>query len=880
MTTTTSGKPFVTHLFERYQTDDFIWSNQSFTKMATSLFHQISGKLQESTYNVHTRQILDDFSPRALQWCSPDKIPKDLVNIDICKCYPSILLNNEYGIPVYNIHDTIVPFKGKEELDKSGEFYLDETVVYISGAPIKFEAGFYSSHLIRFLVKVLEMPCSCIKYQITTKRTHAPGTFKRYIKHLFDNFPESEAKILANSFIGELGRKYNKTNTGFTCTEYDTAMCCWTRAMAEGRNVTIDHYEGLFLIKEQHCERIFADNSSVNRFVISQSILQLLQLIQASIGKKSKLMAYNTDGIFITNPKINFVHKKAVKFETKNIGKAYRTDSKLVYFEKKYRENLDFDSYEKVTGRGQIINGQAGSGKTTLLCKMVSETPNPLVLAFTNKAIENVKSRLRKMKIENIDPDKICHTFDSYFCEWNEDNFNGLKKKTIFVEEFSMVPNKWITLVYEAFVKYNVEVNMFGDPNQCEPIEAGSQMNYNYIESETIRQMCPNQKTLPYIEESCRYDNETHRMLATLLKHGKVSAHFEPIGQFYKNICFLNATRKKVNDSCCERFTEGKEFVTVMFRYNGGRESYKVCVGMPLLATQNLKDEEIFNTMEFKLEDIRRKHEHEFKVNGQWFSLSVFSCSFVPAFCVTVYKFQGCDIDEHYNIFDVRKMDKKQIYTALSRTTKFEYIHLTNNELNYKYFVREQPTEEISVSNHDSLYNNGKIYKITFSNGKVYVGSTCLTLDERLKSHLSDTKSQVYKYSKYKPKIELIVKAPTFDKKKLEEIECKWIERYAVDYGKQLLNKRGNPSKKKQRTKLEHEVVMESDKQLIARVEQLEGKIVIKDNPDIGYWLFDTVVNGKRYQTMARYKDSSKEKAFERISAKKRQLIKDLTVEW
>ena len=868
-------------MFEKYQTDDFVWSNQSFAKMATSMFHQISGKLQESTYNVHTQRILDDYSPRALQWCSTGKIPENLFNFDICKCYPSVLLNNEYRIPVYDIHDVIVPFKGKDELDKIGEFYIDETVVYISGAPIKLEAAFYNSDLVRFLVQDLKMPLSKIKYQVTTKRSLSPDTFKRPIKYFFDSFAESEAKILANSFIGELGRKYNKTNTGFTSIDYDTAMCCWTRAMAEGRNLSIDEYNGLFLIKEQHCERLFSDNTSVNRFVISQSILQLLQLIQATVGKKSKLVAYNTDGIFVTNPMIEFPHKKTVQFETKNIGKAYRTDSKLVYFEKKYRENLDFDSYDKVTGTGQIINGQARSGKTTLLCKMVSETEKPLVLAFTNKAIENVKRRLRKTENNKHDPDKICHTFDSYFCEWNEDNFKELKNKTIFVEEFSMVPNKWMTLIYEAFVKYNVEVNLFGDPNQCEPIEGESLINYNYIESETIRQMCPNQKTLPYIEESCRYDRETHMMLGTLLKHGKVSAYFEPIGKYNKNICYLNSTRKSVNESCCERFTEGKDFVTVQFRYNGGRESYKVCVGMPLLATQNLKDDEIFNTMEFKLQDIRRKGEHEFKVNGKWYGLSVFANSFIPAFCVTVYKFQGCDIDEHYNIFDTRLMDKKQIYTALSRTTKFKYIHLNNRELCHRYFIREHPDEEISKTNYDLKYNDGKIYKITFSNGKVYVGSTCEDLKTRLKSHLSDTKSQVYKYSKYKPKIEHIVKALTFDKKKLEEIECKWIERYAEDCGDRLLNIRGNTSRKRsQRKTVVHEVVMESDKQLIARVEQLEGKIVIKDNSDIRQWFYDTVVNGKRYKTMARYKDGSKEAAFERISAKKKQLIKELTVEW
>lgn len=68
---------------------------------------------------------------------------------------------------------------------------------------------------------------------------------------------------------------------------------------------------------------------------------------------------------------------------------------------------------------------------------MVQNAESPLVLSFTNKAVENVKKRL------NIDDiNKICHTFDSYFCEWNGRNINSLKDKTIFIEEFSMVPNK------------------------------------------------------------------------------------------------------------------------------------------------------------------------------------------------------------------------------------------------------------------------------------------------------------------------------------------------------------------------------------------------------------------------------------------------------
>ena len=40
----------------------------------------------------------------------------------------------------------------------------------------------------------------------------------------------------------------------------------------------------------------------------------------------------------------------------------------------------------------------------------------------------------------------------------------------------------------------------------------------------------------------------------------------------------------------------------------------------------------------------------------------------MPAICITVYKYQGCDIGENYIIRDVNRMDKKQLYTALSCT--------------------------------------------------------------------------------------------------------------------------------------------------------------------------------------------------------------------
>lgn len=141
-------------LLDIYKIDDLVWCNQNYTSIANALFKQISGYLPESQYNVQTRQIPNDFYPRAMQWCTDKKIPDDTLNIDICKCYPSILLNNKQPICVYTIHDTIEKYSCRSDLNQIGEFYLDETILYNFGTPIKLESEFYSSNLVWYLLSL------------------------------------------------------------------------------------------------------------------------------------------------------------------------------------------------------------------------------------------------------------------------------------------------------------------------------------------------------------------------------------------------------------------------------------------------------------------------------------------------------------------------------------------------------------------------------------------------------------------------------------------------------------------------------------------------------------------------------------------------------
>ena len=130
---------------------------------------------------------------------------------------------------------------------------------------------------------------------------------------------------------------------------------------------------------------------------------------------------------------------------------------------------------------------------------------------------------------------------------------------------------------------------------------------------------------------------------------------------------------------------------------------------MTVIATQNMKKRDMFNMMEFTIDDILNDRQTfvfndssdeddtsyvynenglkqlRFVVNNEEFDYNEFRESFLPNFCSTVYKYQGGEIDEHYNIWDTHKMDIKEMYTSLSETTKLEYIHINNkNDLRIK----------------------------------------------------------------------------------------------------------------------------------------------------------------------------------------------------
>lgn len=196
---------------------------------------------------------------------------------------------------------------------------------------IKIRSRFYHVSLIDFLVYDCKMPVSNIKYKLIAHHGIKADTFKDFMLYILNNFPEAQAKNMANSFIGELGRKYNRTDFGFICQDLQTCQDVWTDGIERGVNVIIDKFEDIFLVREQKIERILSDHTSINRFVISNSILQCLALLKENWTEHSELYSINTDGFYMTNPKYKYKNKADVKFNAKNIGKPFITVSRPNY---------------------------------------------------------------------------------------------------------------------------------------------------------------------------------------------------------------------------------------------------------------------------------------------------------------------------------------------------------------------------------------------------------------------------------------------------------------------------------------------------------------------------------------------------------------------
>ena len=784
---------------------------------------------------------------------------------DIAKAYPNVFIKNAHDFPIYSIHDTLEIYKGEELC--CAEYFIEKNIIVplktANGLPIIIPAGMFTRSAVEKLMYRELITKADIKYVLKARQTLKADAFKEFMLYLFNTYPEATAKKMANQFIGFLGTKYNKTNYGYMTSSIDDCLASWSEGVEQNIKVNINKLETvdeLYQVRYQDVVRKLSENCSINRAVVCDSNMILVDMMYHLVSKKSRIVAYNTDSVCLTKPEGKFDDKfKAIdKYPVENIGKIFRVPLGVAMeVDKVYSiPEMNYDSFKMKEGKGIMTIGGAGCGKTTTLIAQVLKTDDALVLCFTNKACSVIRERLG-------DRGDIVHTFDSYLCSFKKDQIGKLKNHTIFVDEYSMVPNKWMTTLYNAYVEHNVAVHMFGDSNQCAPVD---DYGYDYLKSPAILAMCPKIVELEYIEASARYDAKTHEILMAFLRTGKITSELNAIVECDRNICYYNATRIKVNKMRAEKFIIGKKNYEIKV---SPKETYKVCAGMPVICTTNIKEHAMYNSEQYIIE---RMNSSEVTINKKVFTHDEFKLYFTLAFCITVYRYQGDKIDEHYNIYDADRMDKRQLYTALSRTTKHEFLHV--DKLNLQYWIKTN-SNTIERSIKFTEYKTGKIYRIKFDNGKFYIGSTKNTIEARLAEHLNDVNSVVYKNKKYNPKIELICDYPCYDQGKLEQCERHYINLEATEH---LLNVRMNDFERKKKqteknSRFECYIMKESE-----ILEKMKQKYNIKDDEKNSRMRITFKEDGKTKNIQARYTPATKDRVKVYMDEKHAELVAQLTL--
>ena len=425
-------------------------------------------------------------------------------------------------------------------------------------------------------------------------------------------------------------------------------------------------------------------------------------------------------------------------------------------------------------------------------------------------------------------------TFDGYF---QEKLTLPEKVDKIQIDECFATPLKWINILYRLKRKNpNMIIQMFGDPNQCEPVCKFNRY-FNYLYKKAIKYLCGNNiMKKKYIEESSRYDKDLNNALKEVIKTGMLPKQLQSMpadNTILENIVMRNDLRDRFNNKF------GKEWT----------------IGMRLIAEDNIKTKKIYKSAFYTIAELGDNTVTVKNDLGE--QLGPFRRSlFIPTFAVTVWKYQGAVIEGHYNIRQTNIMNRNQLYTALSRGRKLSNIHIEWTDKKFEFACEPKEATILNINNAKI----GFIYRMVNEEAKAhYVGLTTTTIEQREQEHKDKQDDPIHKYDG-EWVTEEVAQVHYFDEKKLRKVETSYINYYAKNKEYHLANTQ----------KVDKEIPQPEI--LIGNVDDtIKENLKVEEGPN--YFRIRYRANGVNIDVKKQYGVKvSKEQALKAINEKKKEL--------
>jgi len=781
--------------------------------VSTSMFKPEYQQLRQEW--IASQNELKAYSTEKLAFISEDSVPHAF---DIAKAYTHALIDNTWYYPSHAISDNPVRYTGGDLID-CGEYLVRRFTIAKYG--ITFAPQLMCVGFVMWLFSRDYITKDDLIYEYKASYKHHPDTFKQTTRGLMQRFPKS-FKGLINQRIGLLGKKYNTSVESFVSASLETAASAYVTGIAVGKEMTMTHSDGIFIIGDRTKTRLDRDHTAAHRVVIGNGCRMVLEMLEKYYEPgTSVLMGVKTDAIWIHNPK------------TKAVLPGYRQEYGSPPNETKCDKRPDFDhsllgptKWKDIIPSATdscFISGPAGSGKTTLVGKIGDREAK--VLCPTNTAVNNLKS----IGFENGTPfhDKL--------------DFRALSKESsIIIDEYSMLPESTLGKVYDNC--QNARNVIVGDDNQC--LSIGNEI-MRHIPACDMRRTGGKHADMSFKEiaekhprytEHCRkeYDglSKSRSNYYTFcqwaacnqpefLKVSQTRIIYSKDCQYFKDLCGSNRcvlkfrkgcarSGEKMNDGLNSFLETGKLPLCYLGWNNMTGLKQNLCytnkkrreiieklepvfkVGMKLMATENIRRKKfsIFNSSFVIIKEIKagspsigvsKMHDNG-TVDDEvtW----VPSAAFESASAVSCHRYQGKTIHGKYNIYELEKMNKNEAYVALSRAQSWDQPQFDYTD---KIFTSPTPTTETWLLPLTPACIGG-LYTVKSPCGKkVYFGQV---LDynrggARFREHVANKKSVIADTWNW----EMLSKHVVSDRTGLTYHEQRLIERHDDANGVTCVNK-------------------------------------------------------------------------------------------
>ena len=463
--------------------DAFNFRNQSLTTLITSLFEVMYGQIRKSQYVENDIKIYDTFRTKALiQTLTKNKREtEDCQGYDICKSYYNAVLNMDTNYNIFSCCDTFVTYEGEDIVN--GEYVIDNIIIDKLGG-VFIPRMVVTSHFLKYLLDNDYINKDKILLVKKASYTLDKGIFREFFLKIRDLFPDDNVfKKLYCNFIGELGKKYIKSDYGFITDSVDVVSASYYDSIQLNREFSTQNIKKLYFVRHTEKKRINNGHYSLWVQIICEGSIQLLELIKYVYNPlSSTLIGYNTDAVFVKKPRIqessssvefhrapiyiNNGKYKLEKWKPKQykpiefIEDEVKGSDKIIKWKRFEMKDSEDEFINKIKDKSFVCSGIGGCGKSTLLKKIndlfissgtgcssttllrkinkqFNANGKKLVLCITNKARNN----LRNKGLDNV------YTFESYFKD--KENIPLDSIDLLQIDEFSMVQTNYLFILYK-----------------------------------------------------------------------------------------------------------------------------------------------------------------------------------------------------------------------------------------------------------------------------------------------------------------------------------------------------------------------------------------------------------------------------------------------